>query len=126
MTHSPPPSGVRAPAREYTGLIAVVAAAGLALTGCSGVLRRPRGARRTPAGTRGAWRGQVGRRRTGAAANRSAHRHVRRLRRLPPDSLRGKPVVVNFWYAGCAPCRAEARTSWRCATSTGTRPSSSA
>lgn len=21
---------------------------------------------------------------------------------------RGKPVVLNFWYAGCAPCRAEA------------------
>ena len=24
------------------------------------------------------------------------------------QSLRGKPVVLNFWYAGCAPCRAEA------------------
>ena len=23
------------------------------------------------------------------------------------ESLRGKPAVVNFWYAGCAPCRAE-------------------
>lgn len=22
--------------------------------------------------------------------------------------LRGKPAVLNFWYAGCAPCRAEA------------------
>lgn len=22
--------------------------------------------------------------------------------------LRGKPVLLNFWYAGCAPCRAEA------------------
>lgn len=22
--------------------------------------------------------------------------------------LRGEPVVLNFWYAGCAPCRAEA------------------
>lgn len=24
------------------------------------------------------------------------------------SSLRGKPVLLNFWYAGCAPCRAEA------------------
>ncbi|WP_129656532.1 TlpA family protein disulfide reductase [Rothia halotolerans] len=24
------------------------------------------------------------------------------------ESLRGQPAVVNFWYAGCAPCRAEA------------------
>ena len=24
------------------------------------------------------------------------------------ESLRGKPVLLNFWYAGCAPCRAEA------------------
>ncbi|MCP3425034.1 TlpA family protein disulfide reductase [Rothia sp. AR01] len=24
------------------------------------------------------------------------------------ESLRGAPAVVNFWYAGCAPCRAEA------------------
>ena len=22
------------------------------------------------------------------------------------ESLRGKPVLLNFWYAGCAPCRA--------------------
>lgn len=24
------------------------------------------------------------------------------------DSLRGNPILLNFWYAGCAPCRAEA------------------
>lgn len=24
------------------------------------------------------------------------------------ESLRGKPALLNFWYAGCAPCRAEA------------------
>lgn len=27
---------------------------------------------------------------------------------LTGDQLRGKPSVLNFWYAGCAPCRAEA------------------
>ncbi|MCW2289648.1 TlpA disulfide reductase family protein [Leucobacter luti] len=27
---------------------------------------------------------------------------------LSSDELRGKVTVVNFWYAGCAPCRAEA------------------
>lgn len=27
---------------------------------------------------------------------------------LTGASLRGKPAVLNFWYAGCAPCRAEA------------------
>lgn len=27
---------------------------------------------------------------------------------LSAASLRGKPVVLNFWYAGCAPCRIEA------------------
>lgn len=24
------------------------------------------------------------------------------------EELRGKPVLLNFWYAGCAPCRKEA------------------
>ena len=24
------------------------------------------------------------------------------------EELRGKPALLNFWYAGCAPCRAEA------------------
>ncbi len=24
------------------------------------------------------------------------------------EQLRGKPVLLNFWYAGCAPCRVEA------------------
>jgi thiol-disulfide isomerase/thioredoxin len=27
---------------------------------------------------------------------------------LASDQLTGVPVVMNFWYAGCAPCRAEA------------------
>ena len=27
---------------------------------------------------------------------------------LSSDSLLGKAAVINFWYAGCAPCRAEA------------------
>lgn len=27
---------------------------------------------------------------------------------LSSDQLTGVPVVMNFWYAGCAPCRAEA------------------
>lgn len=27
---------------------------------------------------------------------------------LASDSLLGKVAVINFWYAGCAPCRAEA------------------
>ena len=29
-------------------------------------------------------------------------------KRLDSTSLRGEVVVVNFWYAGCVPCRAEA------------------
>ena len=28
--------------------------------------------------------------------------------KMTAQQLRGKPAVVNFWYAGCAPCRAEA------------------
>ncbi len=27
---------------------------------------------------------------------------------LDAQSLRGKPVLLNFWYAGCAPCGSEA------------------
>lgn len=27
---------------------------------------------------------------------------------LTAEQLRGKPVLLNFWYAGCAPCRKEA------------------
>ncbi|MFW0109131.1 TlpA family protein disulfide reductase [Rothia sp. P13129] len=27
---------------------------------------------------------------------------------ITAESLRGKPILLNFWYAGCAPCRAEA------------------
>lgn len=28
-------------------------------------------------------------------------------KRFEPESLRGKVVVLNFWYIGCAPCRME-------------------
>lgn len=28
--------------------------------------------------------------------------------KIDASELRGKPVLLNFWYAGCAPCRAEA------------------
>lgn len=28
--------------------------------------------------------------------------------KVTAEELRGKPVLLNFWYAGCAPCRAEA------------------
>ncbi|MHC5558489.1 TlpA family protein disulfide reductase [Kocuria sp. U4B] len=27
---------------------------------------------------------------------------------LTAEDLRGKPALLNFWYAGCAPCRVEA------------------
>ncbi|WP_348272526.1 TlpA disulfide reductase family protein [Rathayibacter sp. VKM Ac-2759] len=27
---------------------------------------------------------------------------------MAPDTYAGRVTVVNFWYAGCAPCRAEA------------------
>jgi len=32
------------------------------------------------------------------------------------DTLRGKPVVLNLWFADCAPCRAEAPTLEQVAT----------
>lgn len=107
------PSSSRRPAtraRVRTGVIAVVAAVGLALTGCSSSddsLAQQANA--------GGDKGYV-------AGDGSVSEYAPDKRGEPvafdaamfdgstvsAESMRGKPVVLNFWYAGCAPCRAEA------------------
>ena len=96
--------------RVRTGVVAVVAALGLALTGCSSGnddLAQQANA--------GGDKGYV-------AGDGSVSEYAPDQRKDPvafdaamydgstvtAQSMRGKPVVLNFWYAGCAPCRAEA------------------
>lgn len=110
---TPQPPSVRRPrarTRVHTGLIAVVAAAGLALTGCSASSDDL-----ADQANSGGDKGYV-------AGDGSVSEYAPEQRGEPvsfdaamydgstvsADSLRGKPVVLNFWYAGCAPCRAEA------------------
>ncbi|WP_233542745.1 TlpA family protein disulfide reductase [Kocuria tytonis] len=96
--------------RVRTGLVAVVAAVGLALTGCSS--SNDNLAQQANAGGD---KGYV-------AGDGSVSEYAPDQRKDPvqfdaamydgstvtAESMRGKPVVLNFWYAGCAPCRAEA------------------
>jgi len=97
-------------ARVRTGAVAVVAALGLALTGCSS--GNDDLAQQASAGGD---KGYV-------AGDGSVSEYAPEQRKDPvafdaamydgstvtAESMRGKPVVLNFWYAGCAPCRAEA------------------
>ncbi|MDO4918322.1 TlpA disulfide reductase family protein [Kocuria sp.] len=96
--------------RVRTGVVAVVAALGLALTGCSSGSDNL-----AQQANAGGDKGYV-------AGDGSVSEYAPDQRKAPvsfdaamydgstvsAQSLRGKPAVLNFWYAGCAPCRAEA------------------
>lgn len=104
--HSRPAARVRA----RTGLVAVVAALGLALAGCS--TTDDNLAQQANAGGDKGYVAGDGSVSEYAPADRGEpvafDAEMFDGSSVTAESLRGKPAVVNFWYAGCAPCRAEA------------------
>ena len=104
------PSRPAARARARTGLVAVVAALGLALAGCS-TTDDNLAQQANAVGDKGyvAGDGSVS---EYAPADRGEpvafDAEMFDGSSVTAESLRGRPAVVNFWYAGCAPCRAEA------------------
>lgn len=104
------PSRPAARARARTGLVAVVAALGLALAGCS--TTDDNLAQQANAGGDKGYVAGDGSVSEYAPADRGEpvafDAEMFDGSSVTAESLRGKPAVVNFWYAGCAPCRAEA------------------
>lgn len=93
-----------------TGLVAVVASLGLALTGCA-TTDDNLAQQANAGGDKGYVAGD------GSVSEYAADKRGEPVAfdakmfdgsTVTAESLRGKPAVVNFWYAGCAPCRAEA------------------
>ncbi|WP_231860571.1 TlpA family protein disulfide reductase [Kocuria varians] len=96
--------------RVRTGLVAVVASLGLALTGCA-TTDDNLAQQANAGGDKGYVAGD------GSVSEYAADKRGEPVAfdakmfdgsTVTAESLRGKPAVVNFWYAGCAPCRAEA------------------
>ncbi|RUP84477.1 TlpA family protein disulfide reductase [Kocuria sp. HSID17582] len=104
------PSRPAARARARTGLVAVVAALGLALAGCS--TTDDNLAQQANAGGDKGYVAGDGSVSEYAPADRGEpvafDAEMFDGSSVTAESLRGRPAVVNFWYAGCAPCRAEA------------------
>ncbi|WP_270263369.1 TlpA family protein disulfide reductase [Kocuria marina] len=98
-------------ARVRTGAVAVVACLGLALAGCSSSGNDSLAQQANAGGEKGYVAGD------GSVSEYAPEQRGEPVQfeaemfdgsTVSAESLRGKPAVVNFWYAGCAPCRAEA------------------
>ncbi|MBS6029217.1 MAG: TlpA family protein disulfide reductase [Kocuria rhizophila] len=104
------PSRPAARVRARTGLVAVVTALGLALAGCS--TTDDNLAQQANAGGDKGYVAGDGSVSEYAPADRGEpvafDAEMFDGSSVTAESLRGRPAVVNFWYAGCAPCRAEA------------------